>query len=138
MPVWLTWAIVIVVVVALVAVALTLTRKRRTTAHRARAEGLRQEAATQAAGLGESHRQADELRAKADLAKAEADRAEERAQGAEQAHQVEQAGYEDKLRVADRLDPDVDTTSDDYEPDVWHDGDEAATATDIRAQHRAD
>jgi hypothetical protein len=121
MPAWLIWVIVIVVVVVIVAAVIALTGKRRTENRRHRAEQLRQEASVQAGALPESHRQAEELRAKADLAQAEAERAEDRAATAEQGHQVEQASYENKLREADRLDPDVDHRSSDYEPDVWND-----------------
>jgi uncharacterized coiled-coil DUF342 family protein len=121
MPTWLIWVIVIVVVVLVIAAAVSFTGRRRTGIRRERAEELRQEASTQAAGLTESHRQAEELRAKADLAQAEAERAQARAATAEQGHQVEQAGYEDKLREADHLDPEVDDKAGDYEPDVWND-----------------
>jgi FtsZ-interacting cell division protein ZipA len=121
MPTWLIWVIVIVVVVVVVAALIALTGKRQTANRRHRAEQLREEASTQAGALPESHRQAEELRAKADLAQAEAERAEEHAATAEQGHRVEQASYENKLREADRLDPDVDHRSSDYEPDVWND-----------------
>ncbi|HEX3931989.1 MAG TPA: hypothetical protein VHW64_14900 [Nocardioides sp.] len=142
MPTWLIWTIVIVVVVLVVALALTMTRKRRTSTHRVRAQELRQQGELKGAGLTESHRHAEELRAKADLSKAEADRAEESAEAAEQGHQVEQAAYEDTLREADRLDPDVDTRAKDYQPDVWHDDStDAGTGTDAAsgsARHAAD
>ncbi len=131
MPAWLIWVIVIVVVVLIVAAVVTLTGKRRTEQRREHAEQLRNEATTQAAGLTESHRQAEELRAKADLAQTEAERAQERAATAEQGHQVEQASYEDKLREADRLDPEVDHRSSDYEPDVWTD-ERSESATEAR------
>ncbi len=121
MPTWLIWVIVIVVVVVIVAAVVRLTGRRRTEQHRVRAEQLRDEASTHAAGLAESERQAEDLRAKAELARSEAARAEERAANAEQGHRVEQAGYEDKLREADRLDPEVDVKSSEYEPDVWND-----------------
>jgi Flp pilus assembly protein TadB len=121
MPAWLIWVIVIVVVIVIAALAVSLAGKRRTEQHRVRAEELRQDATAQASGLTESQREAEEQRAKADLAKAEAERAQEEAATAEQSHQVEQAGYEDKLREADRLDPAVDHKAGDYEPDVWND-----------------
>lgn len=141
MPTWLIWVIVIVVVVIVIALLVTMLGKRRTEQHRSQAEELRQDASSQAAGLAESHRHSEELRAKADLAKAEAERAEERAATAEQGHRVEQAGYEDKLREADRLDPDVDHKADDYEPDVWNDQrsdpDPSAGTTSGSARHAA-
>jgi hypothetical protein len=121
MPTWLIWVIVIVVVLVLIAALVSMTSKRRTVQRHERAEQLRQEASTRASGLAESQRQAEELRAKADLAQTEAERLEERAADAEQGHRIEQAGYEDKLREADRLDPEVDHKARDYEPDVWDD-----------------
>lgn len=123
MPTWLIWLIVIVVIVVVVAaLVVVLTGKRRTANRRTRAGELRQEATTQAADLPESGRESEELRARADLAKAEAARAEERAANAQQSHRVDQAAYEDKVREADRLDPDVAHQEKDYEPDVWTDG----------------
>jgi type II secretory pathway pseudopilin PulG len=121
MPTWLIWVIVIVVVVIIAAAIVSMTGRRRAAQRRRRADELRQQATAQASGLTESHRQAEDLRAKADLAQSEAARAEERAADAEGSHQVEQAGYEDKLREADRVDPDVDHKAGDYEPDVWND-----------------
>ena len=121
MPTWLIWAIMIAVVIVVVAALVSVTGKRRSGQRHERAEELRQEATAQAAGLSASERQAEELRAKADLARSEAQHAEEQAANAEQGHQVEQAGYEDKLREADRLDPEVDHRAPDYEPDVWSD-----------------
>jgi FtsZ-interacting cell division protein ZipA len=121
MPTWLIWVIVIVVVLLIIAALVAMSGRRRTAQRREQAQQLRQEATTQASALPESQRQADELRAKADLARAEAERAEGQAAEAQQSHRIEQAGYEDKLREADRLDPEVDHKSGDYEPDVWND-----------------
>jgi cytochrome c-type biogenesis protein CcmH/NrfF len=68
MPTWLIWVIVIIVVLAVIVAVVAISSKRRAEQRRARAGELRQEASTQAAGLTETERQADELRAKADLA----------------------------------------------------------------------
>ena len=111
--------------------------KRRTEQHRARADELRAEASVKAGDLTESQRQAEDARAKAELAKSEAERSEEHAAQAEQGHQVEQASYEDKLREADRLDPEVNTKSADYEPSVWTDESGAPDST-TAASHRAE
>jgi FtsZ-interacting cell division protein ZipA len=144
MPMWLIWVIVAVIVVIAIVAIVMAANKKRTEQHRTQAEELRTEASTQAGGLTESQRSAEEARAQAELAKAEADRAAERAAAAEQGHQVEQATYEDKLREADRVDPDVNTKSADYEPSVWNDqstaegstSDTAATE-DPSGSHRA-
>jgi hypothetical protein len=141
MPSWLIWVIVIVVVVVAIAAVVSMAGRRRTAQHRTRAEELRTEATGQAGGLTESQRAAEEAKAKADLAQAEAERAREQASSAEQSHQVEQASYEDKLREADRLDPDVDTRSKDYQPSVWNDEttDSAGSTSqpEAAATHRA-
>jgi hypothetical protein len=63
MPTWLIWVIIIVIVVVIVAAIVTMAGKRRTVQRRGRAEELRQQASAQAAGLTESQRQAEELRA---------------------------------------------------------------------------
>jgi FtsZ-interacting cell division protein ZipA len=135
MPTWLIWVIVIVVVVLAVVAIVSMTSKRRTEQHRTRADELRAEASAKAGGLTESQRAADEAEAKAELAEAEAQRAREQAASAEQSHQVEQASYEDKLREADRLDPDVNTGSKEYEPSVWND--ETTSPPDPAGAHRA-
>jgi hypothetical protein len=129
MPTWLIWVIVIVVVVVIAAAVFSMAGKRRIEQRRTRAGELRQEATGQAAGLTESQRQAEEARAQAELARAEAERAAERASKAEESHDVEQAGYEDKLREADRLDPSVDHKAPDYEPDIWDDERSESTPT---------
>jgi hypothetical protein len=126
MPTWLIWLIVIVVILLIVAAIVAFMNRRRTAMRRGRAEELRTEASTHAGALPESQRQSDELRAKADLAEAEAERTREQARRAERAHEVEQASYEDKVREADRLDPDVNTRDDDYRPEAW---DDEATGT---------
>ena len=121
MPTWLIWVIVIVVVVVIVARDRRDGRKRRTEQRRIRAEELRQEASAQASGLTESQRSGRGA-ARQGRPGPGRGRAGRGAGGdAEQGHQVEQAGYEDKLREADRLDPEVDHKSADYEPDVWND-----------------
>jgi hypothetical protein len=117
----LIWLVVIVVVVVVAVALYAMTGKRRTEKRRERADALREEASTHAATLPEAQREAEELRAKADLARTEAQRAEQEAATAEQGHRIEQASYEDKLREADRLDPEVDHKAADYEPDVWID-----------------
>jgi FtsZ-interacting cell division protein ZipA len=142
MPMWLIWVIVAVVVVVAIVAIVMMANKKRTEQRRTEAEALRTDASTHAGGLTESQRSAEEARAQAELARAEADRAAERAAAAEQGHQVEQATYEDKLREADRVDPDVNTKSADYEPSVWNDqstadGSTSASVDDPSGSHRA-
>lgn len=111
------WIVIIVVVVLLVAgLALGLARRRRQTVHREQAQELRRDAVAQATGLQDSARDTREAKLEAERARVEAERAEARATEAQQGHLQEQAHHEDRLREADRLDPDVDHRSGDYEP----------------------
>ncbi len=111
------WLIVAVVVLAaIIAIAMQVSAKRKAGERRAHAAELRDEAVTTTSGLDESQRRADEAAAEAEIARAEAARAQERAAEASQGVQVEEARVEDRVREADRIDPDVDTRSDDYAP----------------------
>lgn len=129
MPTWLIWVIVVVGVLVVAYLAITLGRNRRAEQRRSEAAELRQDASAHSSALTESKRQAEEAKAEADLAKAEAARAQERAAAADQAHQVDQAAYEDKVRTADQVDPDVDTKSEDYQPDAWSRSESASDTT---------
>jgi len=104
-PTWSIWLIVIAAAVILAGLIVSVTGRRRVRHRRTRAEELLRDATAHASGLPESRRRAEELRAEADLARAEAARAEHRAATAERAHRVEVAGYEDRLREAERIDP---------------------------------
>jgi FtsZ-interacting cell division protein ZipA len=111
------WIILIVVIaVIVIGVAVALMGNKRTAAKREEAENLRNEAAERTASVEASRREADEQAARAEVARAEAARAEEAALQAQQGVQVEEARVEDQVRAADRVDPDVDTRSDDYRP----------------------
>jgi hypothetical protein len=111
------WVILIVVVVVVVgAAAYALMGNKRTSARREQAEQLRSEAAENTAALEASQREAQEAAARAEVARAEAERAEQEALRARQGADYEQAKVEDRVREADRLDPDVDTRSADYRP----------------------
>jgi hypothetical protein len=90
--------------------------KRKTEEHRARAAELRNKAAGQATGLQESELQDSEAEAEAERKRVEVERAEREAEQARQAQAQEQARHEDRVREADRLDPDVDHRADDYRP----------------------
>ena len=97
---------------------------RRTEQRREEAESLRTEAAEKTAAVQASQREAEEAAARAEVARAEAARAEQQAAQAQQGVQVEEARVEDRVRTADRVDPDVDTRAEGYRP-----GDVGATET---------
>ena len=93
------WIILIVVIaVIVIGVAVALMGNKRT------------------ASVEASRREADEQAARAEVARAEAARAEEAALQAQQGVQVEEARVEDQVRAADRVDPDVNTRTDEYRP----------------------
>jgi FtsZ-interacting cell division protein ZipA len=124
------WIILIVVIaVIVIGVAVALNGNRRTAAKREEAESLRAEAAERTASVEASRREAEEQAARAEVARAEAARAEEAALQAQQGVQVEEARVEDHVRAADRVDPDVDTRSDEYRPTTPAPGTAAGSAT---------
>lgn len=108
-------ALLVVGALLIVVIAVALSR-RNTEQKRSRAEQLRLQAATQEPAISESRAQADDAEAQALLARQEAERAEERAAEARQGMHLDEARQEDAVREADRVDPDVDHRSGDYEP----------------------
>jgi len=114
-------AIALIAIIAFVAIRASGRKKQeRLEADRARAQELRTDAATQGATVQDSDLQARQAALEADRVRLEAEKAKARALEAQQGAQVEQARQEDRLREADRLDPDVDTGADDYDPSLAH------------------
>jgi flagellar biosynthesis/type III secretory pathway M-ring protein FliF/YscJ len=115
----IVWTIVVVVVVlVLLAVLAGLLRTRSSGHRRRKAEEIRTEASTQVADVQRSHHDASRAEADAQRARAQAEQAEARAGEARRAADQERAGYEDRLREADRIDPDVDHETVDYSSDT--------------------
>jgi FtsZ-interacting cell division protein ZipA len=110
--------VIAVIVLALIGLAMWMGGKKKREHRHAEAERIRQEAAAHAGGLQESQVQAREAEARAEQARLQAQRAEEEAARAHQGVSQEKALHEDRLREADRLDPNVDHRSDDYNPDT--------------------
>jgi hypothetical protein len=127
------WIILIVVVVVVIAAAaVVVSNNRRTSARRDQAAQLRNEATQTAAEVEAQRREAQEAAARAQVARAEAERAEQAARDAHQGVTVEEARVEDRLRTADRVDPDVDHRSEGYNPtapSATTDGSTATTGT---------
>lgn len=105
------WIVVgVAVLLALVALALMLSRKakaKKQERQRRHATELRNEAQHHAQGLPDAELRAQEERVKAEKLRLEAERAQERAQEAETGYLQQAATHEDKLREADRVDPDA-------------------------------
>ena len=125
MDTWV-WIVIVVVVIAVVAALVVAGSRRRTTErHRVAAQEIRQDAGGQTASLQEADRQAaladEEARAAQERvarAQAEADRARREAAEAARARDMELATHEDRIREADRLDPDVDHRDPAYVPET--------------------
>ncbi len=115
----IVWIIVLaVVIIALIGLVGYVMNKKKMEQNRARAEGLRSEAGSAATVIPEAQVRAREAEARAERARLDAQKAEEDAARANQALSAEQAQYEDRVREADRLDPDVDHRASDYHPDT--------------------
>jgi FtsZ-interacting cell division protein ZipA len=117
----LIWLIVAIVVVLLIVALVAMMVRRRQAAQRAeqdraRAEQLRQDAVAGSTVVQDSDLEARQARLEAERLRLEAEKAQERAREAEQGVRVEEARQEDKLREADRVDPDVDHRADGYQP----------------------
>lgn len=113
----IVWTVVIAIaVLALAGIVVGSMRKRNRAENATRAQELRVQADTGAAGLPDAQARAEQAEARAESARAEADLAEEEAERARIAVGQQQARHEDQIRAADRLDPSVDHRSDDYVP----------------------
>jgi Flp pilus assembly protein TadB len=113
-----TTVLIVIVVAALLLAALAayLMRKRAQEQRAHEAGELRDVAATHTHEVTEAEREARRKDAEAELARAEAERAEVEAQRARQGVVQTEATREHLAREADRIDPRVDTRSDDYTP----------------------
>ena len=112
------WIIVAVVVLVAIGLVVALLRKRDTERKAREAQELRSEAAVQSSATADAEREAARIDAEAQLARAESERAEARATEARQGVAQSEAVVEDKVREADRLDPDVDHTTSEHQPDL--------------------
>lgn len=111
-------AAIVLVLLAIFALVLKSMREKSREADRAKAGELRDSANVQASGLPDARARAEQAEVEAERARQEAARAEERANAAKTGVAHEEAAQEDRIRAADRLDPDVDHTADDYAPEV--------------------
>ena len=113
------WVIIILIVLAALLVAAliyTAMKRKKNEVARQRAGELRSEAATSAVAKQEQEARAREAAAEAERARAQADKLDARAQAERTSYDQTRATQEDRLREADRLDPDVDHRAPDYQP----------------------
>ena len=115
------WVVIILIVLAVALVAglvwSSMQRKKQHVA-RERAGEIRSEAAVSGADRQQEEARAREVEAEAQRARAEADRLDAEAQKQRTSYDQTRAEHEDRVREADRIDPDVDHRSADYQPDV--------------------
>jgi FtsZ-interacting cell division protein ZipA len=115
------WLVIILIVLAVIlAVALIgfAVKRKKDKVARERASELRSDAATTAAATQVEEARAREAQAEAERVRAEADKLEAHAQEQRTSYDMTRAQQEDSLREADRLDPDVDHRSSDYQPEL--------------------
>ena len=113
------WVIIILIVLAvLLAAALIYTamKRKKNEVARQRAGELRSEAATSATAKQEQEARAREAEAEAERVRAQADKLDARAQSERTSYDQTRATQEDRLREADRLDPDVNHRDPNYTP----------------------
>jgi outer membrane murein-binding lipoprotein Lpp len=106
----MTWIIVVLIVLAvllLAGLAWTATQRKKDQVGRQRADELRSEAAQVATDHPVHEARAREAAAEAEQARARADALEARAHQERVGYDQSRAEHEDRLREADRVDPDV-------------------------------
>lgn len=100
------WIIVVLVILVVLGVVALMMNKKKQEKRRAHAAHLRTEAAAQSDSIAQSEREAKLAEADAAAARAEAERAERRAAEARTGVHMDQATQEDRIREAQRVDPD--------------------------------
>jgi FtsZ-interacting cell division protein ZipA len=110
---WVILLVIVVIVLAIVGFAVSRGRQHQA---RAKAEEMRADAERRDEAVQHTESQANQAEIQAERARVEAEQAQARAEEAKQAHLQEAAQREDQIRQADAIDPDVDHTSETYEP----------------------
>ncbi len=115
---WLVIILIVLAVILALALIASALRRKKDQAGRERASELRSEAAATAASTQVQEARAREAKAEADRARAQADRLEAHAAEQRTSYDMTRAHQEDRVREADRLDPDVDHHATEYQPDL--------------------
>ena len=114
--VWIIVTVVVVLAAAALVVALQKKRERERELRREQAGQLRQEAVSATPDVRTAAERLHHAEARAELAHVEARRADDDVVEAKRVLAAEEAQREDRLREADRVDPDVNTRAKDYAP----------------------
>jgi hypothetical protein len=102
-------------------------KERQVEGRRDEAQQLRTQAAESARDVGQARVEAKEAEARAERLRLEAEEAERSAAEARQGYQVEEARVEDRVREADRVDPDVDHETRSYDGNLAQSPEEGPT-----------
>jgi len=115
------WIVIVLIVLAVIAAVVLISaalKRKKDQVARERASELRSDAAATAATTQIQEARAREAQAEADRARAQADKLAAHAEAERTSYDMTRAQQEDHLREADRLDPDVDHRSPEYQPDL--------------------
>jgi FtsZ-interacting cell division protein ZipA len=115
---WLVIILIVLAVILAIALIATAIKRKREQVGRERASELRSDAAATAATTQVQEARAREAQAEAAKVRAQADELEAHAQEQRTSYDMTRAQQEDSLREADRVDPDVDHRSSEYQPDL--------------------
>lgn len=115
---WIIAAVAAIIVTLGVAYVVVSRMRHRRERRRGEAEALRAEAAIGSTHAAEARRVAEEARVEAERRASEAKRAKHRADETEERALAEEAEVEDRVREADRLDPEVDHRAGGYTPEA--------------------
>ncbi|MCD6640118.1 MAG: hypothetical protein LT071_09425 [Nocardioides sp.] len=113
---WIILAVIVIALILVLAFAVSSMKRKSRADDHARAEQLREEARARTGDLGQDHEAARRAEAEAEEARRAAEEAARRAEEARTGVAQQEALQEDRLRAADRLDPEVDHRAPDYEP----------------------
>jgi FtsZ-interacting cell division protein ZipA len=114
----IVWIIIVILVALLVlGLALMLLSKKRKERHLEEAHEHRAAAREEISDVTQRKQEAAAAQARAEEARLEAERSEQAARQSQTEAQQREAQVEERLRTADKLDPNVDHKSDDYAPD---------------------
>jgi len=133
---WLVIILIVLAVILAVALIASAMRRKKHQVARERASELRSDAAATAATTQVQEARAREAQAEADRARAQADRLEATAEEQRTSYDMTRAHQEDRVREADRLDPDVDHRSTDYQPELDGSPTHRAATTEPEAHTR--
>ena len=113
---WIIIALIVIALLAVLAFVVMSAKKKSRHDNHVRAEQLRAQATEKAPDLSRDRAEVERAEREAEEARRAAAQADERAAEARTGIAQQEAVHEDRIRAADRLDPEVDHTADDYSP----------------------